>query len=267
MSAFVSGSCSDIVRRNDGAGLDFADGDGAVDLTIRLCLDAVVLKTGVLEYVRDAYSVDRELKLETEKFRFPTPLICKNGNMTFSGRAPLADAGIPDGALVADAWGSARIESVTWSKEGAMALGKCRFGMICLADGGEIVLSECELPFKYEFEGGEGEIERMDNCVSVIDPRITVDGGEIVADCELAIGICALGEGKVEAVTSVSEGAEDAEKRSGFTVCYPDSSDSLWSVAKRYRTPISKTASENGLEGVGDADETYLPAGKKYMIV
>ena len=112
---------------------------------------------------------------------------------------------------------------------------------------------------KYEFEGKGNSVSRFDAFVTVVEPRARVEGERISFDCELAFSICAVGETEICAVTAVkSEGAERKERK-GITVCYPDASESLWSIAKRYGAPFEDVARENGLDRAADADEISMP--------
>lgn len=258
----VSGKCIDISI--DTSGGDEL-GEGKLKLTLRICLNATAFVDKILEYVKDIYSTERSCFAETESYRLPRLLLCKNGNMTFSG----FEENPGEETDVIDVAGSAKCESLVCEEDKYTVIGKCRFGAVCRSkDGEDITWSECELPFKYELEGEIGDITRYECAVSVIDPKAKWDDGRIQFDCELSVVCFALGETEAKIVSSVRTEPEAADtRRRGFTVCYPDKSDSLWSVAKRYRVSLSDTARGNGIECSSDPDEIRLPEGIKYMIV
>ena len=262
----VSGACSDI-----GVNMQEIDteADGKMRLVIRIKLDAAAFNEGELEYVKDVYSTDCECSPECETNRLPLLLACKNGNMTFSGSEDFSAMGISGEIVnVIDVSAGARCESVTCENNKCVVNGKCRFGMICMGENTEdIGYSECELPFRYEFDGISGEVSRYECSIVASEPRVRRDGDKISFDCELSVSCFALGEGEAKTVSAVKMECMAKKEKRGFTVCYPDKNDSLWSVAKRYRASVLNTARSNGMSDVADADDIRLPDGKKYMIV
>jgi hypothetical protein len=189
--------------------------------------------------------------------------------MTFSGYNDLAQIGIlSDRINIVDVSGSARCDKVAWDDNKYVASGKCRFCVMYFSeDASDTAVAECELPFRYEFDGNEGDITHHGCAVSVIDPRARCDGGRMQMDCELAISCFVLGKNEIEIVESVKMEGDTNIARRGFTVCYPTSEDTLWSIAKRYRALVKETAKGNGLDCSGEPDEIYLPENVKYMIV
>jgi hypothetical protein len=199
----------------------------------------------------------------------PKAVACKNGNVTFGGREELSRLGFENDRLrIIDVWGSALAESVEKEEDAYVMKGKCRFSFLYSAgEDFEPSLGECELPFKYELDGEGESISRFDASVSIIEPRARTEGDKIAFDCELAVSLCAVGEGEICSVSSVKPDDAERERRNGFTICYPDAGDSLWSVAKRYGASLEDTAKKNGMDGLGDVDEIGLPEGAKYMII
>ena len=264
--ACVSGVCTDISM---GASSVDDIGEGKVNVTMRLCLQATAFNQSSIEYVKDVYSTRKSCTVDTEACRLPVLLACKNGNMTFDGCEELAKIGVVEnGATVIDVSGSARCENVYFENNKYIINGKCRFGVVYyVQDISDVAWAECELPFRYEFEGKEGKISRCDCTVTAIDPRARCDGDKMQFDCELAVSCYVVGENDIELVSSVRMDGETKKRNCGFTVCYPDVGDSLWSVAKRYGAPVNETAKGNGIECISAPDEIRLPDGIKYMIV
>ena len=263
-SVCVWGNCSGI-----GIDIQDADADGKLKLVIRARLDAAAFNECELEYVKDVYSTDCECSSEFETYRLPVLLSCKNGNMTFSGSEELSSVGLlNDNFNVVDVSASARCESVACQENKCVVNGKCRFGIVYSAENSEEVgYSECELPFKYEFDGKGGDVSRFECSVTAAEPKSRRDGEKISFDCELSVSCFALGEAEVRVVDAIKTECMTKKKRGGFTVCYPDKEDSLWSIAKRYRASVLNTAHSNGIGDVSDADEIRPSDGKKYMII
>lgn len=265
-AASVFGACVDISAIT--SDLD-VDADEKKELVIRLNLWATALVSSTLEYVKDMYSTVYEQEVKYEKMTLPCRVVCKNGNMTFSGREALPEMGIEnDGISIIDVSGSAKAETLEREEDGYVIKGKCRFTLVYVGGGvDEPSYCECEMPFRFEFEGDGDGATRYEALVSVIDPKTRVDGDNAVFDCELAVSMCALCEREIAVASFVGGGRTERAKRRGFTVCYPENGESLWSVAKRYGAPLEDAAKENGMEGFGDSDEVFLIEGIKYMII
>ena len=237
-------------------------------VTMRICLEGSGFTRGEIECVKDVYSTEFECTPKTEKYTLPVLLACKNGNVTFSATRDLAETGASDTITnIVDVSGTARAEGISFDDGKWTVGGKCRFCVIYSEEEDGISTFETEFPFKYEFEGDGGELDRFDCSVTVMDVRARNDGEKITFDCELALSYYVLGKQEVEVVTETVIGCRREKGSCGFTVCYPDKSDSLWSVAKRYRASVLETAKENGINSGADADSIGLPDGTKYMIV
>ena len=265
-SVSVAGLCTEAIPVTCDFG---AESDGKTEISVKLCLTAAALVPCEREYVKDMYSSERECTLELAGATLPTLVACKNGNMTFGGREELSKLGISSEVMnIFDVSGVARVESVEKDGDAFVAKGKARFSFVYSgAETGEYTLAECELPFRYEFEGNGDGVSRFDAAVSVVEPRARVEGERISFDCELAFSICAFGDSEICSVVAVKgEGAERKERK-GITICYPDASESLWSIAKRYGAPFEDVARENGLDRTADADEISMPAGARFMII
>lgn len=261
----VSGVCTEISVASP-AMEELSD---KMNVTVRICLEASGFSCGEMEYVKDAYSTEFECHPKTETHILPSLLACKNGNMTFSASEKLSDIGAPEAfSDIVDVSAVARAESVELDGSKWTVSGKCRFCVMFCGEGeGDISSFEAELPFKYEFDGNAGDADRFDCAVTAMDVRTRSDGERMAFDCELALSCYILGKEEAEAVTELVMGDRNEAGRKGFTVCYPENSDSLWSVAKRYRAPVRETAKENGIGSGSDADSIGLPDGTKYMIV
>lgn len=264
-SVCVSGVCTEISVAAPVAD-DMSD---KITVVMRLRLEASGFSCGEMEYVKDAYSTEFDCDLKTESSVLPSLLACKNGNMTFSASTELSEMGLSDGMSdIIDVSGSAAAEAAEFDGDKWTVSGKCRFNVIYGGEeNGDVSSFETELPFKYEFDGEAGESDRFECSVTAMDVRARNDGERMTFDCELALSCYILGKDEAEIITDIVIGDRNDRGSRGFTVCYPDKSDSLWSVAKRYRAPIAETAKENGINGGADADNIGISDGTKYMIV
>jgi hypothetical protein len=151
--------------------------------------------------------------------------------------------------------------------------GKCRFGIVYkngeLEEDAEVLSLEKEFPFRYEFaDGPEGkEADRFECRVLAIDPKIRVENGRIKFDCEIAVAYKMIEENAISNVTSVRLGEAYSKKKNGFTVCYPDRTDDIWSIAKKHKTVAADVALENGIDESAELDTVCMPENRKYIIL
>ena len=151
--------------------------------------------------------------------------------------------------------------------------GKCRFGVVYkngeIEDEAEVLSFEKEFPFRYEFSDAwkwKGS-DRFECHTFAIDPRVRVENGKTKFDCEIAVVCKIIEETKISSVSSVRLGEMHTKKRKGFTVCYPDRTDDIWSIAKKHKTVAAEVASGNGIDCNIELDTVCMPEGKRYIIV
>ena len=218
-----------------------------------------------LRYVRDLYSTTSECRTKSETLALPQALGCFNGNFSLNGSLPFAEAGIKQASAVADLSVMPTVTALEAENGKYYLCGRCRCQAILL-DGTDTVLSEFELPFRYETDGGAA-VHGYDATVEAISCRAKVDGERIGVDAELAVSLCVRGEQEIQLLTEAALG--DAVERAGavYTICYPSREDTLWSVAKRYRRSVSEISESNSLGGAQAADSPESLAGVGYLVV
>ncbi|MDD6308212.1 MAG: DUF3794 domain-containing protein [Clostridia bacterium] len=83
-----------------------------------------------------------------------------------------------------------------------------------------------------------------------VDLRINLD---------ICLRLCA--EESVETIENITIEEDTAEKRPSVVIAFVGDGDSLWNIAKKYRTTTAKIAAANGLE-----ESDTVPAGTKLLI-
>ena len=68
-------------------------------------------------------------------------------------------------------------------------------------------------------------------------------------------------------LTEATVGAAWQAPGAVYTVCYPSKDDTLWSVAKRYHTPVSLLSAKNTLAPAPAADTPASLAGVRFLMV
>ena len=274
-SVMAFGHCYEATLNGEGDSDGFVNDQRTVNALVSLYVRG--FRTEAMGYLKDAYSTLSECFLQRETYKLPLYRGAYNRNMTFSGTESLEKLpALSDGARIVDVFAESYDGNVELSDAGRCVIsGKCRFNLISVKDGleGEGKASpeysavEVELPFKYDCaEGCEG-FEMGNVVLENIGARARIDGDRLELGCEIAIACDLLSGAEVNAICSLTVGGASEKNRRGFTVCYPDKNDSLWSISKKYRARVDHTAEENGIELTLDADSKKTLEGIKYMIV
>lgn len=251
--------------------------EGARSVRVGIRLNATSFTPENMEYIKDAYSTDRECTFDVEKYELISYVLCKNGNMTFSASVDCeGTAGFlleKETNDIIDVVAYATCENAELDNDKCVINGSCRFNVVYpeSVDGesADILSSDIELPFKYEFPK-DGELYSADGLectVIAIDPIIRLEGGKATFSCELVVSYRLATEKTLQRVGRVRYGEAYDRKKSGFTVYYPEAAESLWSIAKKYKASVEKVALENDMDDIGDSDSVGISDGRKYIIV
>ena len=270
MPSVAFGRCGAIVKSENG------DDEEKPSITVsaHICLVAKGYCKAQMRYVKDAFSTAYESGNEANSIELPTFFACGNRNLTISETKSVGEAiGVADvsEARVINAIAEAVADGVDLLESGHYAInGKCRFYVLLARGEGEdceYSSADIEIPFKYECsEGGELPTS-YEISLEAVDPRVRIDGDKVDVGCELLIAYSLCGSDTVEYIENVKMGSAIAGKKRGYTVCYPDKNESLWSIAKKYRACVDATARGNGIDASLDADSAALTEDVKYMIV
>lgn len=86
--------------------------------------------------------------------------------------------------------------------------------------------------------------------LSVSEAKARHDGSSLCVKCFISVlaDIKQEKHQKIVASVSLSDNELDGSVRPGITVFYPEETDTLWSVAKKYRVSVAKLAEENMLD-------------------
>lgn len=241
--------------------------EGRILCETTLRLRARAQRNETVSFVRDAYSTAHEWESQDQVYTFPRALRCVNGNFSLNSSLSLEEAGIRKEQSVLDVTLFPTVTSIGEERGRLCLLGRCRCHVILLGEE-DVGAQEFELPFRYEMEGtAEQAPTDWDARVQPLTCRARVDGGAIHVDAELAVSAAVRGESSFRALCDARLGDEVLQSGSAYTVCYPSSEDTLWSVAKRYYRSISGISQVNALSGASAADASDSLAGITYLLV
>ncbi len=262
------GWCSEITSVEAGAEIGE---ESPLSVKAHINLKVSGYSKNVLSYVKDAYSTEYETELENEETELFKLTSCNNKNMTLTASVGADCLGnIDRNAVAVDTVAYAAAENVEINDAGHYVIsGKCRFNMLFAENNGETEYSavDAEVPFKYECSDGGEPPEHFTVNVEAINAGARMEGENISLWCELCLSYSLCGDDEMVSVCRMTLGETHERSRRGFTVCYPDSEDSLWSISKKYSAAVAKTAASNGLDCASDADTCVCRASVKYIIV
>lgn len=239
--------------------------DGRVLMDIGLILESEVCKKESVGYVKDIYSTSRHTVCKYKKLQIPYPGTFYSGNFTFGDSVTIEEAGLAPGAKIIDAIGNAYPEEYNFEGDTCVVTGKAKFTLLTEKDE-EYAINDTELPFRYAIKISE-EMKEITCDAKMISVRARADGERLGIDAE--IGVCAYirGVSDMQMLDAVSFEGDYAKEKGEYVICYPSSEDTLWSVAKRYGTPMQILVNMNEISKDISPDSKSSLDGIKYLMI
>lgn len=216
-----------------------------------------------LIYPRDIYSTAADVAVDYEYKTLMSPIRAANGNFTQGGVFETAQNHIPPSAAVICADGDAVISDITAEGRRCIITGEVKYDVL-YADGEEFGCAVLTSPLRYETDMPEAANDaEIDAALTVTACRARMDGERISVDSEIAVAWRACRPVKIKTPGEVKFTPAPEARRGELVVCYPASSDTLWSVARRYCADAERICDNNALsKGLTDVLD-----GVGYLIV
>ena len=196
-----------------------------------------------VSYTADLFAADRESQAVYTEYHFPKASRCILGNFTQSVYEPLGSFGLDGDCEVLDMCVTSAADGVTYDRGKWILSGESRVNLL-MRTGDEYATHDITLPFRYETDGEEGVPMLTSVDVQTVSGRARVDSGRLGLECEMAVSARICVEERLTALTEAQFG-ELLEKPSEMVVAFPERGETLWSLAKRYHTPLSVLARLN----------------------
>ena len=222
-------------------------------------------KNDMLSYVKDSYSTERRCECSYQSITLPTALKCMNGNLTQSETLKLSDVKVSPDAKIIDVNGTASANELLVESGKITLKGECSYQVLYFLDE-EYGTQDITLPFKYEIDSrsatniNDAKPSWSAN-VNVISSRARCDDERLFLDSELALSLRMGSEKSIDVLSESVFGEEITKPKSEIVICYPEKSDSLWSIAKHYTEKTEKIRLQNA---ISEADQALK---KKYLII
>jgi len=242
------------------------DADGlltqvAVNLEFQVDAQALVPEEQIV--IEDAYSTDYRLDLKKSKINVATDEREISESLELKQKIRIED---PDNQMaeVLLVCAGERSMASKLDEKGISAQGTLGADIVYMTQNGEMKSYFVELSFSQNVDlPGEGQWQLVQSFFNINDVEFDISGTDtvelkITIDSKFRIAryeeiVC------TEALTAVKE---ESRKKAPIILYFTHPGDTMWSVAKRYRIPLSRLALDNGL----DASET-LQVGQKLFIM
>ena len=242
--------------------------DSRIGIDLGLMLDVSVCKNECVTYVKDVYSTSRATDCVYRSIPYLDNGRAFNSNFTQSDSMTLESVGLSPDHKVIDVNGYAHPESPVLEGDRWLFTGKTRFTVLAERDG-EYTSIDIEMPYRYMLDAKHFDADKMYAYATpeVISARARLDGERIGIDAEVMMRCLISSKKSAQMLESVSFGDEIEKRRGEYVICYPTAQDSLWSVAKKYSTTVSRLASTNKLTPSDTPDGVETLNGVRYLVV
>ena len=244
--------------------------DGRILCDLSVILQARAQRDRNLTYVRDAYALESVSDGRTDFLILPQSRSSVCANFSLGQTLTAEEAGLRPGMSVVDAYMIPLSADLAQENGRDILSGRCRVHLMLCDTAGEISSQEVEVPYRYETDAKEAALADSLVHVSPISCRARADGERLGIDGEIAVSILTRAQTQIQYLSACNVGDKCQKLDGECTVCFPASTDTLWSVAKRYHKPLSHLTGINTLPPQAQAaaaDSKASLAGMNYLLV
>jgi len=246
---------------------DFDGESRVVGLELILNMDIKMYEEDSMEYVEDAYGIEKEIELTKKDSTYKKILLNNNDKLKVSGKieAPKVTDGILQ-ILHSDAL--IQVDELKEEEGKIIAEGAIRLQVLLSTGESEKPYTKAEgyLPFTYEAELPSYK----DKCSFELQPvlstlMVSLSGsGDIEAKAVIIFNLLVFEDMNIKEITEMRVWEADQDKRNklpGIVGYMVQEGDELWEIGKRYYVPVSQILEFNNLSGEN------VRAGDKLLIV
>lgn len=261
-NAMAYGTCTDVNTRVE---------DGKLLCAATIVPEGVAIGNEKVTFTCDCFSTVRQSECDMHTFRYDRAVTCLNGNVTAGGSLPIAELGIPHNAIPTDLSACAAIQSVSCERGRLILNGECTYQLLYQTPEGEFATTEFHLPLRYEIpdEGGHtADAAYLADARAVMtDGRTRLEGENLTVDAEWVIAACITAQEEIESVSELHNGAILPARNGAYILCYPDNTETLWNIAKRYHSALRPLVMLNELPGSADPDTPQSLDGIRFLMI
>ncbi len=242
------------------------DADGlltqvAVNLEFQVDAQALVPEEQIV--IEDAYSIDYKLDLKKTTINIVTDEreICDS--LEINHRIRIED---PDDRLAEVLMVCANERNIASkiSEKSVNVQGTLGVDVVYMTNNREIKSNFMELPFSQMLDlPDDGQWQVVQSCFNIDDVCFDISGTDTIELCiKLNIKLRMAKFSEIVCTEGLTAVKEESRKKAPIVLYFTHPGDTMWSIAKRYRIPLSRLALDNGL----DASENPQ-VGRKLFIM
>lgn len=248
------------------------DGD-SIALEAGILLSAEVASSAPITYIKDIYSKNADCETAHTELVLHSPVAAFNAHATFSAAHEPSSLGLDSGMKLCDVTAKILpdIEKELSSNGRLTLAGKMR--IFAIADnGGEFIPIEYDGDFRYSADISEA-VGFDDPVISAIltigDVKGRIDAESILCDCEICAAVLIENKQKIAALSEANFTSSSFGDESGASilVCYPAKDETLWDVAKKYRTDTTSIAQKNSISSTCAPDSPVTLSNIRFLII
>ena len=236
--------CLRVTARTDSAGaLRLVDVASSVSAFVR----AYEKKTQTV--VTDCYATELAVLAKTQEVPFCSHLQSLDQSVRVQSTVELSEHNVQ---TVEDAWAECAQCSVSGTETGCNVAGDLTVHLLCRLQDGDMIQIERSVSFSEPIPGSVpaqnvtgalmGEVQ---TCAAEIRGEA---GAEITLDCRLQGEVYGV-QNRTVCVDAFPDTAAAERKISALTLYFSQAGESLWDIAKHYRTSVAAIRQENALDG------------------
>ena len=233
------------------------------------------VRNGKVDLVTDLYLKERGTENEYSDFGYIEHICTERCDGEVSAKYPLSEFDAPDISEIICADAALRTESCEILDQSVKINGEIKFSAIACQVSEDGERSFVPVKFSEQFEqyvnvSCQIHDNMRANCsVCLGDVKMDVDDGHIVASCDLMASVSLVADRRQRClgasyVTDDEYGGDD----SVVTVYYPDASESLFEIAKKFHTSVGAIAESNRLtESVFASSQPLASCGVTKLLI
>jgi hypothetical protein len=256
-----------IVEDSIGIKPDIDEEERVLEVKVETKLNIKIYSEEETTSITDVYSLEKDLDVKKENVTFQK-LLLKNQSQCNIKESILIDEDNPDIMQIYNASGDVTIDHVEYlddkiKVEGAVI---CRIMYVAANDSVPINVYKTIIPYEHTVQARQIKKESISNISSNINYiNCTMIGDkEVEVKCIVNISCIVFDESSIEVISSIDEkeiNLTEIYKLPGIIGYIVKEKDTMWDIAKKYKTKIQSIKETNGLES------TTIKKGDKLIIV
>ena len=226
----------------------------SVSVTLSVAPRVIGKRNCSLDVITDAYVKERGSLNEYSEFGYNEHICTQSKEESLEFRLPLSELGIEGGADVVYAEAQARVEGCDILDNGVLVKGEIRFSGIAMHENGGEEPNYYPVRFSVQYTQNVNmncqihENMRAYCVTNASDPKIYFDENNVYANVDVTSFVTLSAQKRQRCLgASYLTDEEYSGDASVVTVYYPDASESLFTIAKKFHTSVGEIAVSNKL--------------------